>query len=66
VEGNLLNYNYVNSKVNLYEQCDVNTVCNEGNCYAQNTWFSQCLNYCPKGWSCQSNEMNLIIFNFVF
>ena len=51
--------------MNLYEKCDVNTVCNEGSCYAQNTWFSQCLNYCPKGWSCQSNKRNLI-FKILF
>lgn len=32
--------------------------CNEGTCYAQNGWFSQCLPSCPIGWSCQDPTVN--------
>lgn len=52
----------------LLGQCDVNgtRICAKGNCYKQNTWFSQCLqtdacefdllchSSCPRGWACQS------------
>jgi len=32
--------------------------CNEGTCYAQNAWYSQCLPSCPIGWSCQDPTVN--------
>ena len=33
------------------------TKCKEGTtCYAQNSYYSQCLKYCPHGWICQNGN----------
>ena len=44
----------------LNSQCTVNgpVACSEGTCYAQNTWFAQCLSTCPIGWACQDPNVN--------
>ena len=44
----------------MYEQCGKDGIeCQEGECFKQNDYYSQCLESCPEGWACQSKKFFL-------
>ena len=51
------------SNLKLNAQCIQNGsligLCGQGQCFAQNAWYAQCLLFCPVGWACQNSNLNV-------